>query len=279
MAGHVLERLSSRPPVRVAAVAVSTWAVLGGTSLAREGVAMAELLRQQRIPAARRRLAHLCGRDATDLDRDDLSRATVESIAENSADAVVAPLCWGAVAGVPGLFAYRAVNTLDAMVGHRSPRHLRFGWAAARLDDAANFVPARLTAALVAALAPLVGGSATGTWQVVRSDGADHPSPNAGRVEAAFAGALELRLGGENVYAGQREVRGTLGSGKPPAAVDITRAVHLARLVWAAALVVAFGVCLVDQGQCGLARVGCLGKVRGALLTGRAVGGRGGGRP
>ncbi|MQA02576.1 MAG: cobalamin biosynthesis protein [Streptosporangiales bacterium] len=241
--GCALQRVSRQPAVRVATVAVSTWAVLGGTTLAREGTAMAGLLRDDRVPEARGRLGHLCGRDADTLDRAELTRATVESVAENTADAVVAPLCWGAVAGVPGLLAYRAVNTLDAMVGHRSPRYLRFGWAAARLDDLANLVPARLTALLVAALAPLVGGSAATAWQVARSDGGDHPSPNAGRVEAAFAGALGLRLGGANVYAGQRERRGTLGNGNTPEVDDIARAVRLSLLLWAVALAVTAVAC------------------------------------
>lgn len=247
--GWLSVRLTPRPVGRVAAVAVGTWAVLGGTSLAREGAAMAELLRQDRIAEARGRLAHLCGRDAELLDGAALTRATVESIAENSADAVVAPLFWGALAGLPGLVGYRAVNTLDAMVGHRSRRHVRFGWAAARLDDLANFVPARLTAALVAALAPVVGGSAAATWRVVRRDGGDHPSPNAGQVEAAFAGALRLRLGGENAYGGQRERRGALGDGAVPTADDIGRAILLSRLLFVAALAVAVAGCLPAGGD------------------------------
>src|SRR5213079_3531427 len=111
---------------------------------------MARLLESGELSDARQRLSHLCARDATGLDAAELTRAATESIAENTSDAVVAPLLWGAVAGIPGLLAYRAVNTLDAMVGHRSPRYLRFGWASARLDDAANWGPARCTAGLVA---------------------------------------------------------------------------------------------------------------------------------
>src|SRR2546423_4384674 len=120
---------------------------------------VAGALARSDLAAARARLPHLCGRDPSTLDSTELARATVESVAENTSDAVVGPLFWGAVAGLPGLVAYRAVNTLDAMVGHRSPRYERFGAVAARLDDAANLVPARVTAALTVLAAPLVDGS------------------------------------------------------------------------------------------------------------------------
>jgi adenosylcobinamide-phosphate synthase len=161
------------------------------------------------------------------------------SVAENTSDAAVAPLFWGAVAGVPGLLAYRAVNTLDAMVGHHSPRYERFGWAAARLDDVANWLPARATAVLTTACAPLAGGSPRGALRVWLRDGAAHPSPNSGRCEAAVAGALGLRLGGRNVYGSRVEVRPPLGDGRPPTASDIRRAVRLSRAVWTAAVILA----------------------------------------
>jgi len=161
----------------------------------------------------------------------------VESVAENTCDAVVAPLLWGAVAGVGGLLGYRAVNTLDAMVGHHSMRYERFGWAAARLDDVANVVPARLTAVLAVALAPAVGGSGRVALRTLRRDGGAHPSPNAGRCEAAFAGALGVSLGGTNVYQGRAERRGTLGAGPPPGPADLDRAIRLSRLITAAAAV------------------------------------------
>ena len=158
----------------------------------------------------------MCGRDPAGLDAASLARAVVESVAENTSDAVVAPLVWGAVAGLPGLAAYRAVNTLDAMVGYRTPRHANFGWAAARLDDAANWVPARLTGLLAAACAPAAGGRAASTLHAMHRYGGRHPSPNAGRCEAAFAGALGVRLGGTNVYAGHTEHRPALGDGRAP---------------------------------------------------------------
>jgi adenosylcobinamide-phosphate synthase len=222
--------------------------VLGGTSLAREGKAMEASLEAGDLEAARARLPHLCGRDPAALDAKELTRATVESIAENTSDAAVAPLFWGAVLGVPGLLAYRAVNTLDAMVGHRSPRYERFGWAAARLDDVANWLPARLTAALTVACAPVAGGSAAGALRIWRRDGAAHPSPNAGRCEASMAGALGVRLGGRNIYGNRVEERPALGDGPRPATADIARAVRLSRAVWLAATALAVAARLAWPG-------------------------------
>ncbi|EFL27126.1 cobalamin biosynthesis protein D [Streptomyces himastatinicus ATCC 53653] len=154
-------------------------------------------------------------------------------MAENTSDAVVGALVWGAVAGVPGLVGFRAVNTLDAMVGHKSARYRRFGWAAARLDDVAGWPGARLTAALAA----LAGPDPRGAWRAWRDDGGRHPSPNAGPVEAAFAGALGVRLGGTLAYAGRVEHRPVLNpGGRPVAAADIPRAIRLSRQVSALAL-------------------------------------------
>ncbi|MEW9530136.1 cobalamin biosynthesis protein [Microbispora sp. NPDC049125] len=237
--GLLADRMTrSRPAARTAVTAAATWAVLGGTSLAKEGVAMAAALESGDLRAARERLPNLCGRDPSGLAAPELARGTVESIAENTSDAVVAPLVWGAVFGVPGLLGYRAVNTLDAMVGHRSPRYERFGWASARLDDAANLVPARLTGLLTVALAGTAGGSPARAAAMLRRDGHRHPSPNSGRCEAAFAGALGVRLGGANDYGGRVEHRPGLGDGPPPAVADIRRSVRLARAVSLAAVVV-----------------------------------------
>ncbi|MEU6711528.1 cobalamin biosynthesis protein [Nonomuraea sp. NPDC046802] len=212
---------------RTIATAMATWAVLGGTTLAREGAYMADALERDDLPRARARLPHLCGRDPRHLEAPELARATVESLAENTSDAVVAPLFWGAVAGVPGLLAYRAINTLDAMIGHHSPRYERFGWAAARLDDVANYVPARLTGLLTV----LTGPDQKNALAMLRRDGHRHPSPNAGRCEAAFAGALGVTLGGTNVYSGRTEHRPTMGDGPKPDVKDIRRAVRLTRAV------------------------------------------------
>lgn len=232
--GVLLERATPRPLPRVLVTAAATWAVLGGTSLAREGTAMATSLRAGDLAAARERLPALCGRDPAVLDADGLARAALESVAENTADAVVGPLVWGAAAGVPGLLGYRAVNTLDAMVGHTSPRYRRFGWAAAKLDDVVNVVPARLAGLLT-------GPAGRRTW---RRDAAGHPSPNAGVVEASFAGALGLRLGGRTVYAHRVEQRPALGDGHAPRVADLPRAVRLSRAVGAGSAVVAVLVAL-----------------------------------
>jgi adenosylcobinamide-phosphate synthase len=200
---------------------------------------MAKALDSDDLAAARERLPHLCGRDPSALGPSELARATVESVAENTSDAAVGALFWGAVAGLPGLVGYRAVNTLDAMVGHRSARYARFGTAAARLDDAANLVPARVTAALTVAAAPLVGGSRSRALWIWAHDGRRHPSPNSGQCEAAMAGALGVRLGGRNVYAGRVEDRPHLGRGRAPEAGDIRRAVRLSALVSAGATALA----------------------------------------
>jgi adenosylcobinamide-phosphate synthase len=240
--GTALDRgTRGRPVTRTLTTAAATWTVLGGTSLGRAATTMHRALTAGDLPVARAALPALAGRDQRGLDETELARATVESVAENTSDAAVAPLFWGAVAGVPGLLAYRAVNTLDAMVGHRSPRYARFGWAAARLDDVANWLPARATAALTVACAPLAGGSPRAALRAWWRDGAAHPSPNSGHCEAAAAGALGLRLGGRNVYGSRVEVRPTLGDGRPPAASDIRRAVRLSRAVWVTAAVLATG--------------------------------------
>lgn len=239
-AGYLLERAGrGHAIVQAAVTALAAWTALGAASLAAEGTAMARALDAQDLPAARSRLPHLCGRDPAYLDLAGVARASVESIAENTSDAVVAPLMWGAVAGVPGLLAYRAANTLDAMVGYRSPRYRRFGCAAARLDDVANLLPSRATAALTTLCAPLVGGSARGAWQAWRRDAAAHPSPNAGQVEAAFAGALEVRLGGQTVYPHGIERRPAMGRGHAADAGDLTRGIELSRLIGLAGAVLA----------------------------------------
>ena len=220
-------------------VAAATWTVLGGTSLLRTVSELSDSLTAEDIGAARRLLPSLCGRDPDALDGDGLARAALESLAENTSDAQVAPLFWAAVGGVPGALAYRAINTLDAMVGYRSPRYARFGWAAARLDDLANHVPARFTAALVVVCSPLVGGSPMGALRAWRRDAARHPSPNAGVVEAVFAGALGVRLGGPTRYPHGLEIRPALGDGSPPQVADLRRAVTLSRLVQTAAAALA----------------------------------------
>ena len=229
-----------RGPGRAAALtAATTLVALGGTSLTRTGARMADLLTHGDIDAARRLLPSLCGRDPAVLDADGLTRAALESVAENTSDAQVAPLLWAVIGGVPALLVYRGANTLDAMIGHRSPRYRRFGWAAARFDDALNFVAARVTGVLVSICAPAVGGSPADALTAWRRDAVRHPSPNAGVVEAAFAGALGVRLGGPTQYAHGLEIRPTLGDGDAPRISDLARAVRLSRIVQAVGAVLA----------------------------------------
>jgi adenosylcobinamide-phosphate synthase len=227
--------LVRRPAARMLLLALVTWAAVGGRSLAEAGRQMAGAVRDGDLEAARKLAPTLVGRDPTGLDGPELCRAAVESVAENTADAVVGPLLWGALAGPAGVAAYRAANTLDAMVGHHGDRYERFGWAAARLDDALTWPAARLGAGLACVLAPLVGGDAGRAWRMLRRDGGGHPSPNAGRMEAAFAGALGVRLGGVNRYGDRVEQRPTLGGGRVPAPDDVDRAVRLSVLVGSAA--------------------------------------------
>jgi adenosylcobinamide-phosphate synthase len=217
-------------PDRTAVTAVCTWTVLGGRSLAEEAGLVHRHLVDSDLGAARRQVTHLVGRDTSQLGPDDIARATVESVAENTSDAVVAPLLWGAFGGPAGLLGSRAVNTLDAMVGHRSDRYRRFGWASARVDDLVNLVPARVTALLAATGDP---APALRAW---RHDAHRHPSPNAGPVEASFAGALGVTLGGVNRYGEDVQDRGRLGTGRQPGPGDIPRAVRLADRVGVLAL-------------------------------------------
>ena len=265
-----------RPGWRTALVAATTWAVLGGTSLRREAVGLASSLEAGDLAAARQRLPHLCGRDPAALDADGLARATVESLAENTSDAVVAPLAWGALAGLPGLVGYRAVNTLDAMVGHRTPRYERFGWAAARLDDAANLGPSRFAAALTVVAAPAVGGRrASALWSWLRY-GHRHPSPNAGQCEAAMAGALGVSLGGRNVYQGQVDERPVLGDGRRPKPDDIRRAAKLSGLIGTAAAVLCAGHALATPARRTFLRTAlrlALHRTTRRAASGRATGG------
>jgi adenosylcobinamide-phosphate synthase len=230
----------------VALTAAATWAVVGGTSLAREARRIGRALQAGDVEGARERLPHLCGRDPQALDADGIARAVVESVAENTSDAVVGALVWGALGGVPGLLGFRAVNTLDAMVGHKSPRYRRYGWASARLDDLAGWPGARLTAAL----ATVAGGDPRGAVRAWRADADRHPSPNAGPVEACFAGALGVRLGGTLSYGGRVEHRPVLNQeGRAVAVPDIERAVRLSRRVGLLALGVTVAARAVVKGR------------------------------
>lgn len=210
----------------VGSTAVATWVAVAGRALGSAATAVGSALVDGDLDRARELLPALVGRDPSTLDEKEIARAVVESVAENTVDAVVAPALWAAVAGAPGALGYRAVNTLDAMVGHHSARYENYGWASARLDDVAGWVPARATAALVAGVRP---AAARAVWTAVRTQAPAHPSPNAGVAEAAFAAALGLRLGGTNRYGDRVEIRPPLGTGRPAEAGDIARAVALSR--------------------------------------------------
>lgn len=210
----------------VGSTTAATYVSVAGRMLGDTALKISDCLARGDLGAARALLPALVGRDPTQLDEDEIARAVVESVAENTVDAIVAPACWGAVGGAPAVMVHRAANTMDAMVGHHSDRYERFGWASARVDDVLNWAPARITAGLVMVARP---SAAKQVRRVVSRDAGGHPSPNAGVAEAAFAGALGVRLGGVNQYAGRVEHRATLGDGRPPAVPDIARAVELSR--------------------------------------------------
>jgi adenosylcobinamide-phosphate synthase len=206
------------------AVVAATWLATAGRMLDDTARQVGAALEGGDLGRARELLPSLVGRDPSGLDDAGVARAVVESVAENCVDAVVAPAFWAAVGGAAGVLAHRAVNTLDAMVGHRSARYERFGWASARLDDVAAWVPARACAVAVAVARPRRAGQ---VWRAVRDQAPAHPSPNAGVAEAAFAAALGVQLGGENRYGERLERRAVLGSGPSPTGADIGRACDL----------------------------------------------------
>ena len=248
--GLLVERVSARHRwMQVAATAVATWAALGARRLADEGRTMADRLEGGDLDAAREQLPNLCGRDPRCLDAEGLGRATVESMAENTNDAGVCTIFWGALAGVPGILAHRALNTLDAMVGYRNERYGRFGTVAAVADDAAAWLPARVTGALACLTAPLIGGRTRTAWCIMRRDGASHPSPNGGWCESAWAGALGVQLGGENRYGERVESRPTLGDGPRPRGAEVRRAAQLVTAVTAAATAVFAGALILFGGR------------------------------
>lgn len=215
--------------------------LLARRSLAHEaGRAVHRPLAAGDLPGARRAVSRVVGRDTDRLDAAGVARAAVETLAENASDGVAAPLLYALAGGLPGIAAYKAVNTLDSMIGHRDERYLYFGRAAARLDDAANWLPARVTTLALAAAAGLSGGAAGAAWRAARADGPRHKSPNAGWPEAAMAGALGIRLGGLNHYDGEPSPGPVLNpGGRPPRPADIPAAVGLVNL--ASHLVLAAG--------------------------------------
>jgi adenosylcobinamide-phosphate synthase len=205
------------------------WTTLATRSLLDESAAVLRAVDEGDLPRARRRLRMIVGRDVEALEESEILRAVIETLAEGLCDGVVAPLLYLALGGVPLALAYKAVNTMDSMIGHREPPYLYFGRAAARLDDLANLVPARITALAIAVAAPLARRNARRAWDVFRRDGARHDSPNAGQSEAAMAGALGVRLGGMNFYGGVPSPKPVLGEeGRRPTRADARSALHIA---------------------------------------------------
>ncbi|MEK4103635.1 adenosylcobinamide-phosphate synthase CbiB [Paenibacillus sp. FSL R10-2791] len=175
------------------------------------GMAVYVELQKGDLPAARKALGMIVGRDTTSLDAPEIVRGTVETVAENIVDAIISPLFYALIGGAPLAMAYRAVNTLDSMVGYKNDKYRDLGWASARLDDVANFIPARITALLLALCAGMLRLDWRSCLQMVKRDAHLHPSPNSGYPESAVAGALGIRLGGENVYHGVASFRAYMG--------------------------------------------------------------------
>ena len=227
----IVERELLRLPFGLLAVGLLASTLIAQRSLHRHVADVAVALEKRGIEAGRTAVSHIVGRDTEALDAAGVARAAIESLAENFSDAVVAPILWLAIAGLPGAALYKAINTADSMIGHRTPRYEAFGWAAARLDDLVNLPASRLSALLLIAAAGLSkNASANGAWRAVRRDAARHRSPNAGYPEAAMAGALGLSLAGPRVYGGVRVDDATMGDGRRDAdAADIVRALALYR--------------------------------------------------
>ena len=209
------------------------WTCLAARSLDEEATSVARALGAGDLTLARTRLARIVGRDTEHLDADEINRAVIETLAESASDGIISPLFYMALGGVPLAMAYKAVNTLDSMIGHADARYFYFGKVAARLDDVANFIPARLTALGIVAASHFIDESAPkAAWKTWQRDGGKHKSPNAGQPESAMAGALRVRLGGDNVYGGEVVPSPQMGCEYPPPSLTHTkRAIRLVSIV------------------------------------------------
>ena len=226
----VLQVMLSPAPAGTVLLAVIASALPAQRSLWTHVRAVLDALDVEGLAGGRRAVSRIVGRDPEQLDEAGVVRAAIESLAENFSDGVVAPAVWGVVAGLPGMAGYKAVNTADSMVGHRTERHEAFGWASARLDDVINLPAARLAAMFLVAAAALGGADAAGAWRAVWRDARRHRSPNAGWPEAAMAGALGLRLAGPRVYGGVRVEDAWMGDGREATPDDLRRALRLYRI-------------------------------------------------
>ena len=209
-----------------AATVFATTCCVAGRMLDDEALRVGRCLLRGDLPAARLQVRRLVGRSTAELDEHGVTRAVIETVAENCVDAVTSSVLWATIGGAPGVLAHRAVNTLDAMVGHRNERYRQFGWASARVDDVMSYPAARLSALAVATVRPR---HARAIVRTIRRDAPAHPSPNGGVIECAFAAALGVQLGGINRYGDVDEDRGVLGNGRPCVATDIAAATQLRR--------------------------------------------------
>ncbi|WP_225133560.1 adenosylcobinamide-phosphate synthase CbiB [Bradyrhizobium yuanmingense] len=224
--GWALQSLLPSGWIQIVLIGILAWPSVALRSLHDHVAAVATPLLAGDVAAAREAVSRIVGRDPASLDQAGIARAAIESLAENASDGIVAPVFWGALLGLPGILGYKAINTLDSMIGHRSERHEAFGWAAARIDDVANFVPARLTGFLFVLLAPQRSESLA----CMTRDARRHRSPNAGWPEAAMAGGLGVRLSGPRIYHGSATEEPWLNEGaRDPRAADIVEALTVYR--------------------------------------------------
>lgn len=242
---------------------VSTWNPVWGfvasvwitsTTIASKGLEQAAInvvrpLSQDALEEARSQVVHIVGRDTDRLDEQDVLRATIETVAENTIDAIIPPLFYAVIGGAPMAVAYRAINTLDSMWGHRNERYNHFGWAAAKLDDVANWLPARISKLLYPVAARVVGADGGRAWRTMKRDAHLHPSPNGGIPEAAVAGALGIQLGGWNTYGGRAEFRSYMGKAfKKPTTKDVIKTIRMMHAVTGIFLIVAT-MCVIVYRQ------------------------------
>ena len=226
LVGAILRAMLPNGWVGLLLAGIVAWPLVAARSLYDHVAAVARPLVAGDLAQARRAVAMIVGRDPERLDEAGIARAALESLAENASDGVVAPLFWGSIFGLPGIAAYKAINTLDSMIGHKTPRYQAFGWASARIDDVANLIPARLTGVLFAALSPAPRATLGRMWR----DAGLHRSPNAGWPEAAMASALGIRLSGPRAYDGGMSDEPWVNADAPdPGAADIDRGLSLFR--------------------------------------------------
>lgn len=217
------------------------WATLSARGLHLAASSVERELRKGRLIEAREKLSRIVGRDTAKLTREEIERALIETVSENTSDGIIAPLFFLAIGGPPLALAYKAINTLDSMLGYKSERYIYFGWFPARLDDLANLIPARLTALIMVASSFMLGLDWRGSLRVLALEGRAHPSPNAGLPEAAVAGAIGVRLGGVSLYNEKPVTKPVIGSGlagsMPKALASTIRIMHMTGLIMAGAIV------------------------------------------